>query len=182
MKRRTLNFVVSISLLFSSINLAVASQSHAVSCPPISKNTRSMGLMIADGVTTQIKSANYPAGGIFDPPESPLAIGLSARHQPLSSLEGSSILVWHISYKRCQGRINFIMKKKVGYEFSIIDERANTTNYKISEIRVVPVGKYKKEWFSLSGPRQLVFVTCTGRVVNGHHTQNWVMIATPVQA
>lgn len=180
MKQRGISLISVFALLFGLGNIAISSSSFAAKCPPISKNTKSMGLMIGDGITTQVKSANYPAGGVFDPPESPLAIGLSARHQPLSATEGSSLLVWHISYSGCQGRINYLTKKKVGYEFTIVDERAGSRDYKISSIQIIPVGKYNKDWFALSGPRQLVFVTCTGRVVKGHHTQNWVMIATPV--
>jgi hypothetical protein len=153
---------------------------NAASCRPISTNTKTMGSMIADGISTVVKSASYPAGGVFDPPESPLAIGLSTRHQPLSASEGSSLLVWHVNYNGCQGKINFITKKKVGYKFTMIDELANLREYQISSIQTVPVKKYKAEWFRLSGQRQLVFVTCAGKVVKGHHTQNLVIIATPV--
>lgn len=160
--------------IVSSVSIA-----HAATCRPISTNTKTMGTMIADGISAVVKSANYPAGGVFDPPESPLAIGLSARHQPLSATSGSSLLVWHVNYSGCQGKINFMMKKKAGYTFSMIDETATIKEYKISSVQIVPVGKYKPEWFRLSGPRQLVFVTCTGKVVKGHHTQNHVIIATP---
>lgn len=177
---RKVILVVSLSITLITGHLIAISSASAAKCPPISTNTKTMGTMIADGISTVVKSANYPAGGVFDPPESPLAIGLSSRHQPLSSPFGSSLLVWHISYSGCQGRINFMTKKKVGYQFSMIDELANIRDYKITEIRTVKVGNYKREWFRLSGPRQLVFVTCTGRVVNRHHTQNLVIIASPV--
>ena len=64
-------------------------------------------------------------------------------------------------------------------KFSVVDEKGVNTQYQVVKNMTIKVGQYSADWFRLNGPRQLVFVTCAGKVVNGHHTQNQVVIAIP---
>lgn len=115
----------------------------------------------------------------MDPPSSPANAGVSARHNPLSATSGSSIVTWHVNYNGCAGALNPITKKDIGFTFSIKDEKGESTKYKIVENYTVPKGSYLPEWFELTGPRQIVLVTCTGKFVKGHYQDNLVLIARP---
>jgi hypothetical protein len=127
----------------------------------------------------EIKRVDYPKSGVLDPPKSPEFAGISIRHQPLSSIEGSSIIVWHVSYHGCKGRLNMISEAPLKTKFTVTDEKGVNTQYQVVKNMIIKVGAYQADWFRLNGPRQLVFVTCAGKVVNGHHTQNQVVIAIP---
>lgn len=148
-------------------------------CPNPARDGVTIGKVGVGSTVVDVKSVNYPAGGQLDPPASPLNVGVSARHAPLSATVGSSILVWHINYSGCTGKLNVLMDKKKGFTFSVVDENGESKRYSITSVIRTPKGKYRPEWFRLDGPRQLVFVTCIGVVVNGHYKDNLVIIARP---
>jgi hypothetical protein len=167
-------------LIAPMVQVAGLSSASAAPCPRGNRDGLTVGKINVAGVSVDVKRTSYPAGKEFDPPSSPRNAGVSVRHRPLSATVGSTLIGWHINYAGCIGKLNVIMNRPVGFEFSVRDELGATTKYKITAIRIVPKGKYRKEWFYLSGKRQLVMVTCTGRVVNGHYTDNYVVIAEPV--
>lgn len=175
--RRLLPFVLISSLL---VGLPAASAS-AASCPDPKKDGKTIGNVVFGSVVSDIKSVSYPAGGELEPPRSPNNVGLSARHMPLSSPVGSSILTWHVNYNGCVGRLNVLATKGIKAKFTVIDEKGFRQDYVVSKVLRVKKGDYKAEWFRLDGARQLVLVTCTGRVINGHYDQNLVLIANPVR-
>lgn len=76
--------------------------------------------------------------------------------------------------------MNAINNKPVGYNFTVTDEVGNEQRYSVTEKLVVDKGDYQAEWFDLSGPRRLLLVTCTGKVVNGSYEKNLVVFAEPV--
>ena len=69
----------------------------------------------------------------------------------------------------------------LGYIFAVTDENGKTTKYKITDIQIVKVGAYKKSWFYLSGARRLVMITCHGKIVKKHYTENQIFFASPVK-
>lgn len=162
------------------LGLFSATTANAAACPPPKKDGKTIGTIKVGKTTVNVKNIDYPAGKDLDPPKSPLNVGLSIRHQPLASPIGSSLLVWHVNYNGCQGRLNVINDKKPGFTFKVKDENKLLTTYKVTEVYKVKKGKYKPEWFMLTGPRQLVMVTCTGKVVNRSYTHNLVIIAAPL--
>ena len=172
-------FVLSCLLVLASLLAPVGSQA-ATNCGNPNRDGKTIGKIVVGKVAVDVKSVTYPAGGELAPPRSPLNAGVSARHNPLSADFGSSVIVWHINYDGCIGKLDVINKKPVGYTFRVTDEKGQTVKYAISAKYVVPKGKYKPEWFLLSGPRQLTMITCTGKVVNRHYVDNLVIIATPV--
>jgi hypothetical protein len=149
-------------------------------CANPDQDGKTVGKISVGKSAVDIKRIDYPKSGVLDPPKSPLAAGVSIRHQPLSAIQGSSLIVWHVSYSGCEGKLNTITKTSLDSTFSVVDENGVTTKYKITKNTTVPVGKYDSDWFRLNGSRQLVFVTCAGKVVKGHHTHNQVVVATPV--
>ena len=171
--------MLAVALSFSSL-VGMSVNANAAACPDPKKDGKTIGKVIVGKTNVDIKYVDYPAGGVMNPPASPLNAGLSIRHMPLSSPIGSSLIVWHVNYKGCDGKLNVITDKKVGYKFDVIDEKSYKSQFKIKQIIQVVKGKYKEEWFQLSGSRQLVFVTCTGTVVNRHYKDNLVIIAVPV--
>lgn len=173
------------SVTVSAAALVAVSASTAAAaprCPDPSKDGKTVGKIIVGTTSVDVKQVTYPAGGEIDPPASPLNAGVSLRHMPLSSPIGSSIIVWHVNYNGCVGKLNVVTKQKVGSTFSIVDEKGFKNKFKIIQRLTVPKGNYKQSWFTLTGPRQLVMVTCTGRVINGHYDKNLVVIATPVKS
>lgn len=173
------------SVVVGVATLVAISASSAVAaprCPDPKKDGVTVGKIIVGKTSVDVKQVTYPAGGEIDPPASPLNAGVSLRHMPLSSPIGSSIIVWHINYAGCIGKLNVVTKQKLGSTFSIVDEKGFKHVFKITQRVTVPKGKYKQSWFTLTGPRQLVMVTCTGRVRNGHYDKNLVVIATPVES
>lgn len=177
--KRFASFTLTVALI-GNLLLAVAPSANAASCPDPKKDGKTIGKVVVGKVVADVKYIDYEAGGYVDPPNSPLSVGLSIRHMPLYSPIGSSLLVWHVNYKGCVGKLNVLNDKKPGFKFSIIDEKGFKQSFKISEKVQVKKGRYKAEWFQLNGPRQLTLVTCIGKVVNRHYQDNLVIIAVPV--
>lgn len=165
------------ALLLPSLTPLSAS---AASCPSSNVDGTTIGKIQVGGVSVNVKNVDYPKGGVLVPPKSPLNAGLSVRHMPLDSQLGTSLITWHVNLNGCDGKLNVLSNKKVGYEFSVTDQNGNSVAYKITQKEVVNKGKYKKEWFDLSGPRKLLLVTCTGKVVDGSYDKNLVLQAEPV--
>lgn len=170
--------LLSIAILLTTLIIGTTSAS-AATCPPTNQDGKTVANLIMGKSKVEIKRVDYPKSGVLDPPKSPQFAGVSIRHQPLSSIEGSSLIVWHVSYHGCKGRLNMLSEAPLRTKFSIVDEKGINTQYQVVKNMTIKVGKYNADWFRLNGPRQLVFVTCAGKVVNGHHTQNQVVIAIP---
>jgi hypothetical protein len=176
--KRMLGLAVT-AVLFLGNFAALAPTASAAKCPAGNSDGKTIGTIKVGSLAVPVKSVTYPLSGELNPPISPLNAGVSARHNPLEATEGSSIIVWHINYKGCVGKLNPITESKVGAKFSVVDEKGATRSYKIASKTTVPLGDYKTDWFRLDGPRQLVFVTCGGKVVKGHYTRNQILIAVP---
>lgn len=151
----------------------------AAKCPPTNIDGKTVANLFMGKSKVEIKRVDYPKSGVLDPPKSPQFAGVSIRHQPLSAVQGSTIIVWHVSYHGCKGRLNMLSEAPLKTKFSVIDEKGGNTQYQLVKNIKIKKGAYEADWFRLNGSRQLVFVTCTGKVVNGHYTQNQVLIAIP---
>jgi hypothetical protein len=170
-----------LALLFSlPMTLVLADSAGAASCKPIKSTGKSVGEISLGSIKMPIKSFNYPAGGVMEPAKNTTSAGLSARHMPLSSEVGSSVIVWHRDYDGCTHKLNAFMSKKAGSTFSLVDENGESKKYRLQDVKVIKKGQYKASWFNLIGPRQVVMVTCTGVFKSGHYEKNMVFIATPV--
>lgn len=177
LRAKTLFVVIIVLVTTSLIGLSPAS---AAKCPPTNIDGKTIGNLLMGKSKVEIKRVDYPKSGALDPPKSPQFAGLSIRHQPLSAIQGSSIIVWHVSFHGCKGRLNMLSKAPLNTKFFIVDEKGIKSQYEVIKNFRTPKGKYKADWFRLNGSRQLVFVTCTGKVVNGSYTQNQVLIAVPI--
>ncbi len=164
----------------ASLSLFAIDGSVAADCKPVAATGKSAGSISIGSLTMPIKSFNYPAGGVMEPAKNTTAAGLSARHMPLSSEVGSSVVVWHRDYKGCTHPLNVFMGKKAGTKFSVTDEKGITTKYSLNSVKVITKGDYQESWFNLIGKRQLVMFTCTGVFKSGHYEKNMVFIATPL--
>jgi hypothetical protein len=165
--------------LFLGSFAALAPTASAAKCPSGKSDGKTIGTIKYSSISVPVKSVTYPVSGELNPPVSPSVAGVSARHNPLSAKVGSSIIVWHISNKGCNGKLNPIVKSKKGAKVTITDENGAKRNYKVTDNLSIPIGSYKAKWFRLDGVRQLVFVTCGGKVVNKRFTRNLVVIAVP---
>lgn len=170
-----ISLLISLSFLFTGANPAAAA-----SCPPLDIDGKTVANLSVGKTKVEIKRVDYPKSGALDPPASPRFAGVSIRHQPLSAIQGSSIIVWHVSYHGCKGRLNVLSQAPLKTKFSIVDEKGVRTQYQMVKNFKIPKGQYKADWFRLNGSRQLVFVTCAGKVVKGSFTQNHVLIAVPI--
>lgn len=174
------SFRLLLVLLISLSLSGVGSSAHAVVCPPTNLDGNTVASISIGKTAVPIKRVDYPKSGVLDPPRSPQFAGVSIRHRPLSSIQGSSLIVWHYTYNGCKGTMNPLLDMPRKGQIEVVDEKGKKTKYQISKKMVVDIGKYDADWFRLNGSRQLVFVTCTGKVVNGKFTKNAVVIATPL--
>ena len=165
--------------LAASLFVAPSVHAYAASCNPVKATGKTVGQIQAGSVSMPIKSFIYPAGGIMEPQKTTLAAAVSLRHMPLSSTQGTSVIVWHINYAGCNNQLNILTGQSAGYKFKVTDENGKTKSYKISKKYQVKKGNYQSSWFNLIGPRQLLLVTCGGSFKNGHYTENSILIATP---
>ena len=177
-KHKLKSIGVVVVLLLTSL-VAINTSANAAKCKPVRPTGKTVGGISVGNLDMPIKSFNYPAGGIMEPQKSTLMAAVSQRHMPLSSTLGTSVIVWHVDYAGCINALNVITKRSIGSTFSIVDENGDTTRYKIKMKQDVVKGKYKKEWFTLIGPRQLLLATCTGAFANGHYKENTIIIAVP---
>jgi hypothetical protein len=173
---RKLGPLIVLLMLTSWIGISPAS---AAKCPPTDVDGKTVANLFMGKSKVEIKRVDYPKSGVLNPPKSPKYAGVSIRHQPLSAVQGSSIIVWHVSYHGCKGRLNMLSESPLNSKFLVTDEKGEKTQYRIIKNFKVNKGAYEADWFRLNGSRQLVFVTCTGKVVDGHYTQNQIVIATP---
>lgn len=178
--KRHVSFTAALLMAISTLIGVSASVAQAATCPSPTRDGATIGKVKVGTTTVAVKSISYIPGGELTPPSSPLNVGLSKLHQPLNADEGTSVLAWHINWNGCVGRLNVIMGKKVGYVFSIVDEDGVTQKFRIKAVYTPKKGSYRPEWFQLSGDRQLTLITCTGKVVKGHYSNNYVVIAEPV--
>lgn len=170
--------ILAISSLFWAIfpsQLASAAQKNCDS----TAGYKTVGTLQLGKIKLPVVPFTYPKGGIMDPPATTAVAAISTRHASINSISGSQIILWHRDYNGCIGKLNTLVGKSVGKTFTITDPKRKTISYTIRKTFTVNVGEYKKEWFLLNGLPQVVLVTCTGKFVNGHHTQNFVAIATP---
>lgn len=166
-------------VLASSLVIPANLVSASAECAPVKATGKTVGTIEIGSVSSQIKSFNYPAGGVMEPQRTTTVAGLSQRHMPLSSPVGTSVIAWHRDYKGCINPLNIFMKKQVGDTFSITDENGESKRYRLTVVRVINKGEYKKSWFTLIGPRQIAMFTCTGVFNSGHYEKNMVFIAVP---
>lgn len=180
MKRnKKITSVIAAIFMIASSLLAFNISANAAKCVPVKPTGKTVGEISVGSLDMPIKAFNYPAGGVMEPQKSTLMAAMSQRHMPLSSTLGTSVIVWHVNYAGCVNALNVLTTKSVGSVFTITDENGETTKYKISKKLEVVKGKYKKEWFTLIGPRQLLLATCTGAFANGHYKENSILIAVP---
>lgn len=172
--------MLTVLVLITSSLFVFNTTANAAKCVPVKPTGKSVGSITVGSLTMPIKSFNYPAGGVMEPQKSTLMAALSERHMPLSSTLGTSVIVWHVNYSGCVNQLNTLTYKSIGSTFNVVDENGDTTKYKIAQKFEVTKGKYKKEWFTLIGPRQLLLATCTGAFANGHYKENSILIAIPV--
>ena len=115
-----------------------------------------------------------------DPPSAAIA-SFSLAHQPLTAKQGSTVIAWHSTYGRnCTGTLNVLLSKRVGSTFVLRTASGSATTYRIKSINEVAKGAYPDSWFRLSGPRQLVLMTCSN-LVRGQYRSNTVVVAVPVK-
>ncbi len=176
--KKLYSLIATLALIAGSL-IATTSIASAAACKPVKPTGKTVGTISVGSLDMPIKSFIYPAGGVMEPQKSTLMAAVSQRHMPLSSTLGTSVIVWHVNYSGCVNALNVITYKSVGSTFSVTDENGETTKYKIAQKYQVTKGKYKKEWFTLIGPRQLLLATCTGAFANGHYKENSILIAVP---
>lgn len=179
--RKTFSYLGVLILLIITTSFVI-SPAQAAKCPPTDIDGKTVANLYLGKSKVEIKRVDYPKSGVLDPPKSPQFAGVSIRHQPLSAIQGSSIIVWHVSYQGCRGRLNMLSEAPLNTQFSVVDEEGVNTQYRVTKNFEVKKGAYEADWFRLNGSRQLVFVTCVGKIVNGHYTKNQVLIAVPVLA
>ena len=178
--RNSARRVMAAAALAAAMTFATQTSAQAVSnCDPIDLGKKAIGSIKVGKTVVDLERFTYPAGGDLYPPDDARVAGVSARHQPLSARVGSTIIAWHDYWDGCYGSLNVLSTKKPGFTFSVTDGKGKTRKYEIVEVTTVKMGNYPASWFTLNGPRQLVLVTCAGKLVNGHKVLNSVVRAVP---
>ena len=178
--KRHESLLVVFLMVASSILIPMAQEAYAASaCKPVKPIGKSVGKIDIGSTVMPIIPFTYPAGGVMEPQKTTEMLAMSARHMPLSSSIGTTVLAWHVNFNGCNSDLNALMYKDVGYRFKITDENGVTRTYRITQTTTVKKGAYKASWFSIVGPRKLATFTCSGAFVNGHYVNNYVIIAVP---
>lgn len=159
---------------------AAPSVQAASNCAPVDLGKKALGSVQVGSTVVDLMRVTYPAGGDLFPPDDARIAGVSALHQPLTAQLGSTLIVWHDFWNKCSGPLNVLTKQKPGFRFSVTDAKGKKRLYEVVEVTTIKMGDYRSTWFSLNGPRQLVMVTCAGKLVNGHKALNSVVRAVPV--
>jgi hypothetical protein len=163
-----------------AIGMPFASPAIAENCPGPSVGGKTIGWVEFDDIQVPLKRFTYPAGGVLDPPGSAAVAGVSARHRPLLSDTGTTVLAWHLRYGQgCNGALNPILKKRVGEKFDIVTLNGNRQTFSIVERADVARGQYLPEWFRTNGPRQVSLFTCS-KLRNGRFVNTQALFAVPV--
>ena len=180
-KKRAYSLVAILALLPIYVVATPTIAQASDPCSPSSKVAKSpnVGAVQFKNVKQSIKGVSYPAGGILLPPDGITFAGLSRRHQPLSSDQGTSVVIWHTDYNKCVNKLNAIKSAKIGDSIKVTDENGEVKNYKVTRKVSVPYGQYESDWFIQNGPRRILFVTCTGKFVNKHYTNTLVVFGSP---
>ena len=181
MKHSVVRLMVVALVAATMSTIGTSTAGAASNCAPVDLGKQAIGTVRVGKTMVDLERVTYPAGGDLFPPADARIAGVSARHQPLSAKVGSTIIVWHDFWDGCAGPLNTLMKKKLGFQFSVTDGKGVTRKYEIVEKSTIKMGNYQKSWFALNGPRQLVMFTCTGELVNGHKVLNEVVRAVPVR-
>lgn len=116
-------------------------------------------------------------------------VGRLSISAPLAkSKKGSTLLAGHVSTSEGAGVFSDLDRILPGSQVWTTDSRGRATEWVITSIR--PINKFElpSKLYSTSGKRQLVLVTCSGRIVqtqvNGknenHYDNNLVVVAVPV--
>ena len=179
--KRFTRFTLASVLAFGLMSAPMITPAATAACVQEKLTNKSIGQISIGSSNTKIVPFTYPAGGVMLPPWNTEVLFMSLRHMPLSSSIGTTVLVWHINNGRgCWSNLNFLLgDQKVGFKFKITDETGVTKTYKITQVTIVPKGKYQKDWFSIVGPRKLAIFTCNDKFVNGHYVENKVLLAVP---
>lgn len=133
----------------------------AAACPPASVGGPTIGTIAVAGSRVPLKYVSYVPGGVLHPPATNQAAGVSSLNAPLDAHEGTTVIAWHVRYgKGCPGSLNALLDLPVGGTFTISDQAAFATEYRVTRRFEVDKGKYRKEWFSSIGPRRIALFTC----------------------
>jgi hypothetical protein len=148
-------------------------------CPSTAVGGAAVGSITFGSVSVPLKSATYRAQGVFHPPASAKIATISRRHQPLNASEGTTFIAWHVRWnKGCNGTLNPLAFKPVGYVFTTTDASGAVQRWVIQSSFKVKKGRYQRAWFTENGPRQLVLITCSD-LIGGKFRKNRVIIAVP---
>lgn len=138
-----------------------APAAQAAACPPATVGGPAVGSISVDAVTVPIKPVSYSPGGTLKPPDTARAVGLSTVNAPLDASVGTSVLAWHVRYgKGCRGALNPLLDLPVGGIFSVQAAESAAREFRITQRREVPRGRYPRSWFSPLGPHRLALFTC----------------------
>ena len=160
--------------------LVYAPSAQAAACPSEAVGGSPVGWVEFDGKQVPIKPVTYPAGGTLAPPKSAKVAGVSKRHRPLLSKQGTTVLTWHVRYGQgCNGSLNALLDKPVGSTFTIKKRGGGTQVYQITDQTEVLKGRYQPEWFRTQGSPQLSMFTCSD-LRNGKFRKTTALFAVPV--
>lgn len=149
-------------------------------CPTSAVGPRAIGSISLAGVAVPLKPVAIPASGVFTPLGSAAVASVSRAHQPLSAKQGTTLIAWHNTYGRnCDGALNVLLQKRIGDTFKLRSASGAVTTFRIKTIGTVAKGAYPDKWFRMTGPRQLVLMTCAN-LLRGQYMSNKVYIAVPV--
>lgn len=175
MFRRALIVLAAISL----VQLTLPITAEGAGCPSAEVGGPTVGWIDTGSARAPIKRVTYPAGGVLDPPASNQVVGMSVRHRPLLSEQGTTVLTWHVRFGNgCPGTLNPIIDAPVGSEFTLTDSKSRSRTYVITEKHTVPKGRYDPAWFRSNGSPQVTLFTCTD-LRQGVYRKTFAIIATP---
>ena len=101
----------------------------------------------------------------------------------VSGSVGSVVIVGHVNYYgQGPGAFSVLGRAKAGMSVGAREGGA-TTWWRVTAVRTYPKGHLAWSYFNPKGPRQLVLITCGGKLVHSndgwHYDKNVVVVAVP---
>jgi hypothetical protein len=94
--------------------------------------------------------------------------------------EGTTLVASHVSQASGWGALRYLYTMRGGEMIYTKDASGRTQQWQLTQMRVLEHTDFPQEYWSKTGTRQLVVVTCGGTIRAGHYDKNIFAIATPI--
>lgn len=120
-------------------------------------------------------------GASLDIPGDPRTVGLATHYAPLPATDGTTLMAGHVNYNGTPGALAQLAELKPGSLVAVTDAKGRPTLWAVTGMTVRDKSDFPS--LSVTGPRELLLVTCGGPVffdgTAWHYRDNVIVTAVP---